>query len=257
MTPMMSLLSEKINQVSTTDDGGFNYYPNNDETVKKLKTNAMNDTIRIQLSTGAYMLVVAPLISFWKKHVGKMINLDGLDVVITDVKRGHDANDTTTQWIVRLMVEGEQVTITCYDTQVKLMIQGAGMHVEYTNKALIPHLNNKIKDSSRAIAQLNNDIFNYDPNPKIGAAENTCENNLAAKTKVKTMQKRTRATSKRMLAESDPLSLTMHSPTSPLPALTSPLQCKKPIKADECQLQHSLLPLRRKAPPQGHPKLPV
>lgn len=232
-----------MNEVSTTDDGGFNYYLNNDETLKKLKKNAINvedleelplkkdDTIRIQLSTAAYMLAVAPLIRFWKKHVGMQINQSntgGLNVSITEVRRGHDANDTTTQWIVRLLVEDEQVTITCYDTQVKLMIQGGGMKNEYTKKALIPHLKKEINDSSREIAQLNNDIAHYDPSSKIGAAEIVYDNRVASKANtkpnVKNVQKQTRAVSKTKLAENEPLPLTNHSPPSSLPAPTPPSQ---------------------------------
>ena len=237
MTSMMSLLSEKMNDVCKTDDGGFKYYLNNDETLKKLKKNAKNtedleelplkkdNTIRIQFSTGAYMLAVAPLISFWKKNIGKQINsanTGGLDVTINDVVRDHDANGTTTQWIVHLMVEGEQVTITCYDTQVKMMIQGARMKEEYSKKALIPYLKDEINDRSKAIAQLNNDISQYDPSPKTGAVENSHDNSAASKAKSKpNVQKLTRA-SKKMLVEHSPPPLTMQSPPSSPPAPTSP-----------------------------------
>ena len=260
MTPAMSLLSQKMNEVSTTDDGGFNYCLNNDETLKKLKKNAMNDddleelplkkddTIRIQLSTGAYMLAVAPLISFWKKHVGKQINRSntgGLDVSITDVRRGHDANGTTTQWIVRLLVEGEQVTITCYDTQVKLMIQGGGTKDEYTKKALIPYLNKEIKESSSDITQLNNDIVHYDPSSKHGAAVNVDEDSVASKAKTKPKVKNVKQTrNKKMVAEREPLPLTTSSNRMPASAFFatlvkdgSPIKAIQSYQCDTCGYQ--------------------
>ena len=96
----MSLLSKMIMKVGSTDEGSFNYCLNDDETLRKMKINAKikdvevlplknDNTIRIQLSTGAYILTMAHLIKFLMSNVGKKFNVEvtkGLDITLDNVK---------------------------------------------------------------------------------------------------------------------------------------------------------------------------
>ena len=117
-----------IMKVGSNDEGSFNYCLNDDETLRKMKINAKikdvevlplknDNTIRIQLSTGAYILTMAHLIKFLMSNVGEKFNVEvtkGLDITLDNVKREHENRNITTEWKVHLTVDGEKVTLTCY-----------------------------------------------------------------------------------------------------------------------------------------------
>ena len=120
-------------------EGRFKYFLNDESTFKKLKNHASNsdfedksenlndNSFTLQLNTGSYFHCVVPLVDFWKESIGRQIDPDqtaGLKTTVTNVKPQKDAADQLTGHIFKLEVEGEVVTITTYDTQVKVRLQG-------------------------------------------------------------------------------------------------------------------------------------
>ena len=176
LIPKTQLLSDRMmkmmTKVGATDEARFKYHLSNDETLKKLKTCAKykdlevlppknDDTIVVQLSTAAYMTTKPRLLEIWQGNEGEEFDKNdtaGLSIVPTEVERKPDVNNITVMWTVRLTVEGERVTLTWYDTKLKVMIQGNGMHVKYAHKVLVPHLSNEIEFNRKSIAQMNSEI---------------------------------------------------------------------------------------------------
>ena len=155
----------------------FKYYLNDDATLEKLKGHATrapieqtptNDqTHTFQFSSGSFVAVMNPLVNFWKSARGKIINpdeTDNLDTSVKSVKPQKDAGGKITGHITKLSVEGEDVTITTFDTQVKIRVQGGRMQVEYTTRALLPYLEANIKMNSLKIKEINRYFFNH-PGP--------------------------------------------------------------------------------------------
>ena len=147
----------KVSETVKKQVGTFKYYLNDKSILKKLKNHAIDTHVEelpvkdktrsFQFSTGAYILAVGPLIKFWKKCEGNFIektDTDGLSVLVKQVATQTDAGGRITGYIVRLEVEGENVTITPYDTTVYLRVQGGIQQKEYTERALIPYLKAEI-----------------------------------------------------------------------------------------------------------------
>ena len=146
----------------------FKYYLNDDATLAKLKSHApraplertpTNDKSHtFQFSTGAFVSVMVPLVNFWKSAQGRTIDpqeTDNLDTSILIVKPQKDAGGKITGHITKLSVGGEDVTITTFDTQAKIRVQGGPMQVEYTTRALIPYLKVNIEEQTSKIKEIN------------------------------------------------------------------------------------------------------
>ena len=158
----------------------FKYFLNDDATLVKLKGHATrapieqtptNDpTHTFQFSSGSFVAVMNPLVNFWKSAQGKTIKpeeTDNLDTSVKSVKAQKDAGGKITGHITKLSVEGEDVTITTFDTQVKVRVQGGKMQVEYTKRALLPYLETNIKTNSAKIKDINTYFIDYPgPNSK-------------------------------------------------------------------------------------------
>ena len=151
-------------QVSTT----FKYYLNDVATLGKLKKHAVptpmeqksnkDNSISLQFSTGAYMKAVLPLIKFYKECEGDQIrksDIDNMSAVVRNIETETDAGGKITGYLVRLEVEGEKVTVTFYDTQVNMRVQGKKQMEEYFKRALLPYLWNQIDSNLEKIAQIN------------------------------------------------------------------------------------------------------
>ena len=103
------------------------YYLNDEETLKKLKGHAertpmtmvrkKDNSFSLQFSTGAYMEAVGPLVMFWKGAEGKgkidADDTDSLEVKVTHVKTKTEKGEKTVWTIVKLKVDGVEVTVTC------------------------------------------------------------------------------------------------------------------------------------------------
>ena len=182
-------------------EGRFKYYLNDDSTYKKLKKHASNDdfedksdklndnSFTFQFSTGAYVHSVVHLVDFWKESVGKQINPDqtaGLNTSVTCVKPETDAGGKLTGHISKLEVEGEVVTITTYDTQVKMRVQGKQAMEQYTTRALIPYLHEQIKEKATNISNVNQ-YFTSLTRPKASSAYpcEVCEEQFSTKCQLK------------------------------------------------------------------------
>ena len=114
--------------------GKGSYNLNDQETLEKMKGHAarspleqlpVNDKSKsLQFSTGAYMEAVSPLLQFWKGAEDNVpldpVDTDGLEASVTEVEIEQENKGKT----VKAIVEGEKVTFTCYDTQVKMRVKG-------------------------------------------------------------------------------------------------------------------------------------
>ena len=146
-----------------------NYYLNEMTTLKKLKGHALrtkpmtegltkDNSFSFQFSTGGYMCAVGPLLSFWKESEGHPIDeddTDGLKVVVLKVEPKKEKGGKIIEHIVRLEVESELVTITLYDTQVLVRVQGKRWMEEFTKRALKPYFGYEIKKQTSLIKEIN------------------------------------------------------------------------------------------------------
>ena len=150
-------------QVST-----FKYHLNDVATLGKLKKHSVStpmeqkankdNSVSLQFSTGAYMKAVLPLIRFYKECEGQQIrksDVDNLLVSVKNVETETDAGGKITGYLVHLEVEEEKVTVTLYDTQVNMRVQGKKQMEEYVRRALLPYLRDKINSNLDRIAQIN------------------------------------------------------------------------------------------------------
>ena len=120
----------------------------------------------IQFSTGSYMTTVVPLLKLWQSLVGQEIDpadVGGLEVLVESVLVGTDRKGTTTDTIVKVVVDGETTTITLYDTTLKMRIQGKEKQVEYTTNVLIPFLEENVKMNKKKSKELNEMILASKP----------------------------------------------------------------------------------------------
>ena len=153
--------------------GKKNYTLNDASTEKKLKEAAVlkdlevkpmkdDSSFTMQFSTGNYMTTMVPLLRLWQSLVGQEIDpndVEEMEVMVESVKVGTDKKGTTTDTIVKLVVDGETITITLYDTTLKVRVQGKEKHIEYTNKVLIPFLEEKTKMNAKKSRELNEMIL--------------------------------------------------------------------------------------------------
>ena len=188
------------------------YHLNDEETLKKLKGHAerapmtivkkKDNSLSLQFSTGAYMEAVGPLVKFWRGAEGKgKINADdtdGLEVKVTNVKTKTEHGEKTVWTIVKLDVDDVEVTITCFDTQVSMRVQGG--HKQFSERALIPYLEEEIKDHAKKIKDINTHFRNFKNEQGKTAAAG--KENLAPKNR-RTNFKLSKVVTEQQLEESD------------------------------------------------------
>ena len=142
--------------------GRSKYFLNNESTVKKLKQAAKYDNInitpcqgsvQIQFNAGTYVEVALRLLKYWEGCQGEL-NLN-LNVSVTEVETFKDAGGINERHIVRLCVEGEQVTVTFWDTKCKIGVQAASQLVPYTDRVLFPFLHDQIMLHKKVIFETN------------------------------------------------------------------------------------------------------
>ena len=81
------------------------------------------------------------------------------------MKKELDAGGKITGYIVKLL-EAEEVTVTLYDTKVKMRIQGGNQQDLYTKRALIPYLNDQISIAKDEVNELNEYFLSLPKHPK-------------------------------------------------------------------------------------------
>ena len=125
--------------------GRSKYFLNNELTLKKLKLAAKEGNItikpcqgsvQISFNAGTYVEVALRLLKYWESCQGKpqiAEDVDNLDVIVSKVETFVDAGGVNERHIVRLCVQGEQVTVTFWDTRCKMGIQAGSMLVPYTD----------------------------------------------------------------------------------------------------------------------------
>ena len=98
------------------------------------------------------------LLKYWESCQGKpqiAEDVDNLDVIVSKVETFVDAGGINERHIVRLCVQGEQVTVTFWDTRCKMGIQAGSMLVPYTDRVLFPYLHDQIKQHEKEIFETN------------------------------------------------------------------------------------------------------
>ena len=89
--------------------------------------NNPNGSKTILFSTGAYIKVVSPLVKEWKQVEGDFITkemVDNMEIKVVNVEHSTDSNGTIVHYIVKLCVDGIDVTVTCFDTKLTMTVQG-------------------------------------------------------------------------------------------------------------------------------------
>ena len=74
---------------------------------------------------------------------------------VTSVVTNTDANGKITGYVIELSVEGKKVKLTPFDTTTLLLVQGGKMQEEYTRRALIPYIKDKIEEQASKINEIN------------------------------------------------------------------------------------------------------
>ena len=146
------------------------WFLNDKNTITKLKKaarkkpmkiihNQMSD--KIEFSTGAYVSVVLPLLKFWEETEGDVIlktDVGGMNIRIVRIETTVDDKDKITGYIVRLLVEGQNVTVTLYDTTLSLMVQADSIREKYFDQVLFS-ICFTLTSLSNEIQILNNIIY--------------------------------------------------------------------------------------------------
>ena len=167
----------KIAPVKATITGSgtrFKYSLNDDSTLEKLKKNATlrdvvvdnnktDNSVSIQLNTGAYLTVLVPLVGFYLKNKGKEIdskNTKGHKVMIKDAERQSDARGVIVSTLVDLEVDGQHVKMTAYDTTGLVRVQGKAAQL-FAGQLLGPHLEKNASLAAKDIKLTNEKILTY------------------------------------------------------------------------------------------------
>ena len=104
-------------------------------------TTPCQNSIQIKFNVGAYVEVVLRLLKHWENCEGETQipkDVDGLDVKVIKVETTEDAKGVNERHIVRLSVQGEQVTVSLWDTTCGMGVQAGSMLVLYTPRVLFP-----------------------------------------------------------------------------------------------------------------------
>ena len=150
--------------------GRSKYYLNDAATIKKLKAAAKlpdititpcQNSVQIKFNAGAYVEVGLRLLKYWETCEGETQipkDVDGLDVKVIKVETFEDAKGLNERHIVRLLVEGEQVTVTLWDTTCGMGVQAASQLAPYTSRVLFPYLHEQIRLKFNKIRETNEKV---------------------------------------------------------------------------------------------------
>ena len=152
----------------------FKYVLNDESTLEKLKRNALipdlyvnrnnrDNSVSIQLNTGAYLSAVVPLVQFYKKNKGLEVDrrqTKGLKLFIEDTAEQKDAKGTIVTNLIDLLVDGKHVKVTAYDTTGLVRVQGSGTQL-YAEQLLIPRLEDDMTILTRQINTANETILKF------------------------------------------------------------------------------------------------
>ena len=151
--------------------GKAKYFLNDDATTKKLKKAAAKESIEVKhntgskyitFSTGSYVTVVLALVKAWQEIEGHWIAeemVDNMKIFVEKVETEMDLAETIVHYLVRLVVDGKEVTVTCYDTKLSMMVQAGSALESYFSRVLLPYLENEIKVHDRRIKEVNTQVL--------------------------------------------------------------------------------------------------
>ena len=147
--------------------GRTKYFLNDEATALKLKKAATipdfqviphDGSMKVNFSTGSYITTALPLLKAWQDIEGAYIDqeqVDGMVIRVGKIQTVLDLGDKIVKHEVKLMVEGQQVTVTLYDTTLSLMVQAGAILEPYCVRALIPYLRKEIERTSKKIKEIN------------------------------------------------------------------------------------------------------
>ena len=149
-------------------NGRRKYFLNNETTAMKLKQAASNlnievvtksKSISVNFSTGSYVATVLPLVKAWQEMEGDWIDVDqvdGMKIKVTNVEMKQDMGSRIVGYLVRMDVEGHEVTIHLYDTTLSILVQASLSVLQpYCSRALVPYLEKQILLCKENIKKIN------------------------------------------------------------------------------------------------------
>ena len=163
-----------VNLKGGNPGGKAKYFLNDDATVKKLKRAAAKQPIEVKhnsgsktitFSTGSYVSVVLALVRAWQNNEGHWIaeeQVDNMKIFVTNVEAETDLADTIVHYLVKLVVDGKEVTVTCFDTTLTMLVRAGSMLETYFNRVLFPYLEDEIKVHARRINEINAQVLAHD-----------------------------------------------------------------------------------------------
>ena len=151
-----------------------NYILNEKNTLDKVQAAANKPAIEVtrnfgsttvHLGTGAYVSVVIPLVMAWQNIEGHRIEdklVDGMNIIVEDIAIKKDKVGTIEHNKIKLAVEGQKVTVTCFDTTLTVLVQASSMLEPYCSRVLFPYLNKEIRMNRMKIKEYNHLVMSYD-----------------------------------------------------------------------------------------------
>ena len=159
------------------------YYLNQDhiaKTMKKLacpgvdpfKTNNFSSnksSITLQFNTGAYFAICPILVQQWIEMLvnGKKVDpcrLAGsqVEVSVTSVLPRNDKDGSIQEYVAKLLVDGQEITVTFYNTTLKIHLQGRSEILNsFSREIFLPFLERRVKEERRVIDDINMKMFTF------------------------------------------------------------------------------------------------
>ena len=98
--------------------------------------------IMLTFSVGAFKEVVIPTVDGWGNGSPE-IQINDLKIVIEELTPGFDGGQKNVDTLVRFLMNGDRITVCCYNTTQRIKVEGKGYHM-FVSKFLQPLLCDKI-----------------------------------------------------------------------------------------------------------------
>ena len=110
--------------------------------------------------------MVNPLVMAWQGIEGNRIDdylVDNMNIIVDNITTKRDDAGTIEYYRVKLAVEGQKVTVTCFDTTLTVLVQAAASMLEpYCSRVLFPYLNKEIRTNRMRIKEYNHLVLSFD-----------------------------------------------------------------------------------------------
>ena len=90
----------------------------------------------LEFNVGAYLQIVMPTTAKWNSG-GKHFKVQDLDIQIVEVVPGYDGNNKHMETLIKFCVNGEKISVCCYNSTQRVKIEGHG-YLDFMSKFLRP-----------------------------------------------------------------------------------------------------------------------